>query len=835
MEIIDILTKYSRQPKPANQAGPGENGGTTSLPPIDQSGMLSLVPNVRASPRHKAKTAKKALIPQPEYFVRQQHKAPRPPDGKPIAFADVSRGDIDSWPLGASTRGKPRDEEQHNNGGRKTKPTGETMVNASKPLLLQQLEAFLRRELELVGLASSTADGAVDNIGPRLARLQVFREGFLRLVNDFKTYKPLLLSIKGEYEAMLELYADRVGHMPQYEATIRTLEQETQQTISEQNLLNKMKIKEWKKQLKATQATLAAYAAANATLTDTKTKLTLEVADATAKVGDLMTMNQALLHSMKRQDEHQKEHDSQMSDLHGSLQAITTKYTRAQEEILELRNSIVMLEDKASGVDINADRSTINHLTRELQDLLAFRAVHEKAAKAAPLDEATFVAKCIAFLHADEGVTHVHDAPTVTTIPAMMQRLIARFGSAGSNASQAVVSTSSSVFLTQTPTEHEPDEAVAAAPIDPGEYLEGLGMGDGVPEYLQYTGRVRNKYYSKRDVERMISYGPTSHDGLTIYLARDIWQQKATAEKLTLRSATSSSNSSSTTSGSSRRGSTRSSVSTNSRKSTTNATPPPPTAGPPPCIPLRQYFHTYLTKKYPVRTDAAECAYNVCAALDLFQYDSECRIFQLILQGEIPEDARADQLRVVYSVYEAYAALDKNDPDMSKRKGCVSVGAALRELRILFPWKSDECMSALCRALLLESKGQPHINYTTLLEQDRDGNQTTFCECVRSQHLDELTHLKHLLTTALTGEEKRAGAESNGMISLDAVRRAVRKCDPNRTPAAINALLADCTNLPLERLETESTTLVNAAAVRAKLSTLLIKPSGKVPAIVVDS
>ncbi|RHY25763.1 hypothetical protein DYB32_008113 [Aphanomyces invadans] len=278
----------------------------------------------------------------------------------------------------------------------------------------------------------------------------------------------------------------------------------------------------------------------------------------------------------------------------------------------------------------------------------------------------------------------------------------------------------------------ERNERVDVLP-DIGDYFVGRGTGEAVPDYLQYEGHVRNKFYSKRDTERIIRM-------------------------------------------------------TTARKSSVSTTVPP-TAGAtasPCCIPLRQYFHTYLTKKFPVRTDAIECttsplkipfdapvitsnilggsmatngvppgAYNLCAALEQYQYDSECRIFQLILDGDIPEDARADQLRVVYAVYEAFVALDKNESDTY-----VAVGPALRELHILFPWKSDESMAALSRALLMEAKvascpqctthwtsaqGQPHLNYTTLLEQDRNGNQSTFCECIRSQHLDELTTLKRSL------------------------------------------------------------------------------------------
>ncbi|ETV99005.1 hypothetical protein H310_08478 [Aphanomyces invadans] len=852
MEIMDILTKYGRSTKSA--ADPP----APLLPPIDQSNnhMLPLLPT---TPRHAkpsaARSKPKAKAPVvPHYFVRSTSRDPTVVDKSLVSTsvaADVPRGELESWPLGASGRGKPHQDTDHDVKHRRHKDD-QRGAQPAKPAFLQHLEAFVVRELNVLGMSPSPACvGDNSSLPPRLARLQVFRECFLRLIDDFKTYKPLLLAIKQEYEGLLDMYELRVSMIPQYEATIQTMEQEAQQAIAEHNLVNKMKVKEWKKQLKSTQATLAAYAAANATLTDTTSKLTTEVSDAVAKVADLMATNQALLHTMMRQDDRQKEHDSHMSDLHATVHSLTAKYARAQDEILELRNSIVTLEDKAGGIDVNADRRTIEHLTREVQDLMAYRVAHEKPPHKVPVfDEATFVAKVVA-----EWQTSVPDCvlptePAITSISALVQAWKMCCNAAVApqpvSSSPAKPPTTPATTTTDTPatsvfiTGLIPDERNERVDVLPdiGDYFVGRGTGDAVPDYLQYEGHVRNKFYSKRDTERIIS---------------DVWLQKATAEKLIVRDPPPphGTNARRTTNGSS-----NSQRMTTARKSSVSTTVPP-TAGAtasPCCIPLRQYFHTYLTKKFPVRTDAIECttsplkipfdapvitsnilggsmatngvppgAYNLCAALEQYQYDSECRIFQLILDGDIPEDARADQLRVVYAVYEAFVALDKNE--------YVAVGPALRELHILFPWKSDESMAALSRALLMEAKGQPHLNYTTLLEQDRNGNQSTFCECIRSQHLDELTTLKRSLLRELQVEERCAGPDNNGMISLDAVRRVIRRCDPSRPAAAVNVLMVECTNLPLDRVESETSTLINAHGVRSKLASMLIKPAGKLPVL----
>lgn len=63
-----------------------------------------------------------------------------------------------------------------------------------KPKFLEQLESYLNKELRLLGCPS---------YGPHELRLQAHREVFEYLIEDFKTYKPLLSAIKNEYELYL--------------------------------------------------------------------------------------------------------------------------------------------------------------------------------------------------------------------------------------------------------------------------------------------------------------------------------------------------------------------------------------------------------------------------------------------------------------------------------------------------------------------------------------------------------------------------------------------------------------------------------------------------------
>ncbi|EQC30263.1 hypothetical protein SDRG_12113 [Saprolegnia diclina VS20] len=799
MDIADILSKYKRSSAASNDAP------SSSLPPIESGFLHPVMPTPPKGHKPRTPSKRASLIQQPLYFLKPQEKA-RPDhrnsyrDMGLLSAADFARGDcaapnIECWPLGTRVH-KEEDALGNNRKGMRPERT------PAKPLLLQQLEAFLAAELSIVG-ATEHMDREADDEGRaqmHLARLQVFRECFLLLIEDFKTYQPLLLRIKAEYEALLDIYTLKVSKIPQYEATIRTMEQEAQHVISERNLINKMKVKALKKQLKSTQAMLTSYAAANASLEDGRTKLQSDLQEQTKRVADVMATNQMLLHSMKRQDERQKQHDSQLSELHGVLQGVTTKYTRAQEEINELRSSILMLEERAGGIDASADKATINHLTRELQELLHAKTTLEKqVANPVPLAESDVLSRILAGMTAQSvSATDMFVSGAPTTVDGFVNGLCTYLLRTPPVPPATTTTVASSVFVTQTHHD-EPDEQ-APTVTDSGEFFIGQGLDASVPEYLQFDGRVRNLFYSRRDVERWIT---------------DIWQQKDISEKLNLHN---------NALGPGRK---RGMPIPGGHHASFLMTQAPATL-----VPLRQFFASYLAKKFPHRADAVECAYNICEALKQYSYGCECRVFDMTLHGAVPETARLDQLQVVYMVHEAYTTLEKNESEnivANKRKGLVSVGGAMRELRILFPWKTEAAIAALCKALLFEAKGVLYIPYTALLEPDRHGNLSSFCECLRHQHLDEILHLKKLLLTAVHVAEKQAGPDSKGMLSLDTLRHAIKSCDPERTMAATNAILAECTNIPLERLENEGATLVSGASVRSKLEGILVKPSGRLP------
>ncbi|BHF63293.1 Translin-associated factor X-interacting protein 1 [Sparganum proliferum] len=65
------------------------------------------------------------------------------------------------------------------------------------PRFLEKIESKVKRRLESQGLAKKE---------PCMERLHIYREAFDFIINSFKSYAPLLSSIKHEYDEVLNYY-----------------------------------------------------------------------------------------------------------------------------------------------------------------------------------------------------------------------------------------------------------------------------------------------------------------------------------------------------------------------------------------------------------------------------------------------------------------------------------------------------------------------------------------------------------------------------------------------------------------------------------------------------
>lgn len=115
-------------------------------------------------------------------------------------------GKLESWPVHSLNPTKLNLSLKEEQVGHKK----ELLSVMPKPKFLEQLESYLLKELRLLGCSA---------YGPRDLRLQAHREVFEYLIEDFKTYKPLLSAIKNEYDLFIEWQKELIKELEPLEVS----------------------------------------------------------------------------------------------------------------------------------------------------------------------------------------------------------------------------------------------------------------------------------------------------------------------------------------------------------------------------------------------------------------------------------------------------------------------------------------------------------------------------------------------------------------------------------------------------------------------------------------
>ncbi|TYZ67777.1 hypothetical protein PybrP1_001207 [[Pythium] brassicae (nom. inval.)] len=785
----------------------------------------------------------------------------------------------------------------------------------NKPLLLQELEAFVsselaelaqqqqetldleQREQRQCGASGSSSDSVTRSASAErlqsstrvgLQRLQVFRLVFQRVIAAFSVYAPVLAQVQHEYERVISQLRAQSLQIPKLHAQLQTLQSHCVQEIATHNLETKLRSQALKQQLKSTQGRLTALAAQNAALKEQQAALQLQVEVLGRRGAEMQLSNHSLVNGIKRHDDTLRHIHERSREEGMALAQMASKYHHACDEIAELKRTIATLEEKVGGVHVAADKATIALLTHDLQDAHTKLQAALQSSSAAAVDElqtalarqsvlgsafvrvlgtqgvAISVPELLAVADRSQAAPACGDrdssrvggadfegdvgAPleTQALIDAVATWVLEKLGTAAPPKAAASGEVSSAAARTTFLTETEEIQSLdtAARMVSTTELLVGRGFGADVPEFLQFDGVVRNLRYPRRKLEHI--------------LAR-VWQHKDDLEKVKRSHATSST----------------SAVAGSAAAIAVSSSAQPQT------VPLTKVLSLMLNRTSASRADALESAYNIFAALERFaSHSSECRLFLEILRGEIPEDARQDQLREVYVVHDALAALEKDrmasdsnvgDPALPGR---VPLADVIQLLRKVFPWKVECAFSELHRALLLDQRGNAQVDYAVLLLQSQPqpqpqpqlhdakrtgatnrgggGGRSHFAECLRAQYIDDLLayrrHLQTHVERQLLGAELETSAPSEpvgattssagaaldplrpisgAMVAIRVLRDLLQECDVAKPVQEINRLLATASGLSLEQVLTQDALMVNARQFVRKLPTLLVKPSGK--------
>ena len=297
----------------------------------------------------------------------------------------------------------------------------------------------------------------------------------------------------------------------------------------------------------------------------------------------------------------------------------------------------------------------------------------------------------------------------------------------------------------------------------PWTHFEGLGNESSVPIYLRTEGKIQNILLSKRDTELIIN---------------EIW---ITRENLLKKSG-------------------------NFQQEK-----------------FDEFFNNYLYERFKDKNRVVEFAYNFVDALKKYYRDSDCRLFSLVLNGEISEEVRNDQIAMQVEFLEELKKEELMHRTGTEVLGSISFDGFIRVLKRMFPNKGEQSVQRLERVLLYETGNAKTVKYIELLEEDENGNQGKFCELLRAQHLTECLSFTENVMESI--DQFRDGQD---YVSIGRFREALDFVDPHKARAEINRLLSRGSGLPIEEMliAEAKQTLITVDQFKNRLKNGLLKKSG---------
>ncbi|KAM6324662.1 LOW QUALITY PROTEIN: translin-associated factor X-interacting protein 1-like [Podargus strigoides] len=130
-----------------------------------------------------------------------------------------ARGDLSIWPVFASRQTFLRN---HKPSKERLSSNKQALLTIPKPQYLEQLKSYLKKELQSLDMTKKNSQEL---------KLQPYREVFEFFIDNFKTYKPLLSTIKNEYEVTLAHQKKTICALEPLKAMVTAVREECTQWI----------------------------------------------------------------------------------------------------------------------------------------------------------------------------------------------------------------------------------------------------------------------------------------------------------------------------------------------------------------------------------------------------------------------------------------------------------------------------------------------------------------------------------------------------------------------------------------------------------------------------
>lgn len=631
---------------------------SAKLPPVPPSlslSMMSVTGQGDTTIPQKTAYDEQMFMKGPSYVVKNvKHQLPPPSLVKP--YVDRVAGKVDTWPAHAAQPFTP--------GPRDAK-------DAAKPKFLQELENFLQKELRALGC---------DRInGTSEKRLQAYREVFEYLIDDFKTYKPLLSQIKSEYENLLTHYREKIRDLEPLKSTLVTVSEKCEQKILNLRHEEREDMKSVKKDNERLKNVINDLKQEKLSLEEQVKKCQEEIAYEYKRYRDESDARKLLiqdLNDMKYQQDEAKRALAGMSEEDDEV----TKREDAVMLRIALKQARLDLDLKTQKLaEVMADYGDVVP-RRDFEKLEELHKVTESELETLQNDHGILVNEHSTLIEVHRKVLEQRDTFSLecermrrSATPRPDWDKVGVYFEGGAQRWEEMTETATSaekmeVLLAEMT--GQDISVIRAADGNPEAFFEGLGTADTVPVHLRTTGQLSNRRMTKRQAA---------------VLVKEIWQAKMEAE-----------------------------------------------AGKPMSerAPMPDYVLGFFTENYQ---DAAyEWGYNLQDALDKYEFDAGLRLFAGVLIGEVSESVYYENLSNLEKLYKLFAGADESD------EGVLADSVFVDLLGKHYSSLSKEDINTLvlsAREELGENDGP--INYADLFTEDDEGRSGPFIQKIQQMEADE--------------------------------------------------------------------------------------------------
>eukprot|EP00794_Sanderia_malayensis_P018901 gene18901-20803_t len=581
-----------------------------------------------------------------------EYKLPDPRDLRPSV--DSKTGSLDIWPAHSA---KPPALPPNN--------TVQDHKGPPKPKFLDKLEKFLVKELRALE--------CTDPNQPNEKRLQAFREVFEYLIDDFKTYRPLLSSIKNEYEKVLDHQQEKIRELEPLQSLIITISERCDKKLLSAKQEEKEEITSLKTENDKLKKTILKMRGEHGALQEQVKTLQDEIALEYRKYRDECDARKLLIQDLNdlkyQQDEAKraalgKQDEDGAEDvtmlklaLKKTREDLATKTQKLAEVMADFgdvvpRRNFEELDAQFKVLQSELEETKGNHKTLMSEHSLLI-GVHKKLME-----------------HRDELASECEQLRRSATPRPDWDRC-AKYVEGGNDRWTEISKDKSSNDLVDVLLSEMTGQDIAIIQAGAGtgnEYFEAMGTESSVPRYLRCEGQIVNRRLGKKDA---------------VTLVKDIWKERAkyTAE----------------------------------RKPSEQEN-------------FAEFVFEFLRTKFGTDALAYEWGYNVHDACSRYNHDAKIGQFFGILTGEFDEKLYHDQVSTIERLHRSLS----QEADSS---GLIKPDGFSHVLELCFPWKEETSVKALIKAAETELGSTPSdaLNYKQLFEQDEEGCAGLFLKKLEEQ------------------------------------------------------------------------------------------------------